>query len=226
MRRLKQLFLTASVVTLALGASAGRAAAQGVGRVNQLSELDGRASGSLKAQVAAVADSIERAGLPVAPLVDKTLEGISKGADERRIMAAVRSVASDLGVARRALGPSSDGELVAAVAVLRAGSTAEGLTQLRRSLPGRPLVVPLSVLASLLVDGAPASSAIVAVATSAKQRNDSDLLAYGRDVSRNIASGVAPLTAMSVSLTSVNTPSMMHTAALPTKSHSTPKPKP
>lgn len=226
MKSVRQLFVAASVFALAVSGGSARVAAQGLGRVDPLAQLDGRASASLKAQVRAVADSAAGVGLPVAPLVDKTLEGISKGADERRIMVAVRAVAADLGVARRALGPSSDGELVAAVAVLRAGSTAEGLTQLRHSLPGRPLVVPLSVLASLLVDGAPASSAIAAVASSARQQNDSELLAYGRDVSRNIASGVAPLTAISASLTSVDAASTMHTAALPLKSHPTPKPKP
>lgn len=180
-----------AVVALAPGSSVANA--QGTGALRQ---LDGRASASLKAQVTAVADSIAHAGLPVAPLVDKTLEGISKGADDNRIMIAVRGVANDLGIARRALGPSSDNELAAAVAALRAGSTPDGLTQLRKELPGRQLVVPLSVLASLIVDGAPAPSAIVAVVANAKQQNDSGLLAYGRSVSHDIAGGVAPLTAI------------------------------
>jgi len=182
--------LLAAVVSVA-----SVAGAQGTGALRQ---LDGRASAPLKAQVTAVADSVARAGLPVAPLVDKTLEGISKGADDNRIMIAVRGVANDLGVARRALGPSSDNELAAAVAALRAGATPMGLTRLRQELPGRTLVVPLSVLASLIVDGAPAPSAIVAVVANAKQRNDSDLLAYGRSVSRDIAGGVAPLAAITV----------------------------
>jgi len=181
-----------AVVTFVLGAGSV-ANAQGVGALRQ---LDGRASASLKAQVTVVADSVARAGLPVAPLVDKTLEGISKGADANRIMVAVRGVANDLGIARRALGPSSDTELAAAVAALRAGSTPADLTQLRKDLPGRQLVVPLSVLASLIVDGAPAPSAMVAVVANARQRNDSDLLAYGRIVSHDIAGGVAPLTAI------------------------------
>jgi hypothetical protein len=194
---LKMMLGAAGVAILAIGA-AGVAGAQAT---TQLGQLDGRASASLKAQVVAIADSMTQAGLPVAPLVDKTLEGISKGAADQRIMVAVRGVANDLGVARRALGPSSDAELTAAVAALRGGSSPAGLTQLRRELPGRTLVVPLSVLASLLVDGAPSTSAIVAVVTTAKQSNDMGLLAYGRDVSRNIASGVAPLMAISAART-------------------------
>lgn len=185
------------VVALAVVCGSTVASAQSAGGGSAwLSQLAGRASASLTAQVAAVADSVARAGLPVAPIVDKTLEGISKGASDQRIMVAVRGVALELGVARRALGPSSDPELVAAVAALRAGSTSDALGQLRKALPGRSLVVPLSVLASLLVDGAPSSSAMVAVVTTARQRDDATLLAYGQAVSRDIASGVAPLTAM------------------------------
>jgi hypothetical protein len=226
-RRLIDMIAAPLTLALMLAGGVHVAAAQATGALRQ---LDGRASSSLRAQVTVVADSVARAGLPVAPLVDKTLEGISKGADENRIMMAVRGVANDLGVARRALGPSSDNELTAAVAALRAGSTPAGLTQLRRELPGRPLVVPLSVLASLVVDGAPAPSAIVAVVANARQRNDSDLLAYGRTVSHDIAGGVAPLSAItSASQASLRT---MTTAAQPAFTGktvplpSTPKPKP
>lgn len=217
----------AALFTFALMAAAGARAASAQG-ASALRQLDGRASASLKAQVTVVADSVARAGLPIAPLVDKTLEGISKGADDNRIMIAVRGIASDLGVARRALGPSSDGELAAAVAALRAGSTPAGLTQLRRELPGRPLVVPLSVLASLIVDGAPAPSVIVAVVANARQRNDADLLAYGRVVSHDIAAGVAPLTAIT-SATMADVPSLAARPAVTGKTVPLPspvKPKP
>lgn len=195
-----------------------------------LRQLDGRASPSLKSQVSLVADSLVHAGLPVAPIVDKTLEGISKGASDQRIMVAVRGVATELGVARRALGPSSDHELAAAIAALRAGSSADELGKLRKELPGRSLTVPLSVLASLLVDGAPSSSALVAVVATARQRDDANLLAYGRAVSLDIASGVAPMTAITsargsgVTLNSITT--SLPTAAPTPPSLPKPKPKP
>ena len=194
-----------------------------------LRQLDGRASPALTAAVTSLADSVARAGLPVAPLVDKTLEGVSKGADQQRIMTAVRAVASELRVARQALGPSSESELSAGIAALRAGSSASSLAQLRHELPGRPLVVPLSVLASLLVDGAPAPSALLAVVSNARQRNDADLLAYGRVVSQDIASGIAPLTAISAAhaaaMSTAMTATVYHAPAVAT--HPTaPKPKP
>lgn len=199
--------------------------AQGAGTLRQ---LDGRASPSLKSQVSLVADSLVQAGLPVAPIVDKTLEGISKGASDPRIMVAVRGVATELGIARRALGPSSDHELAAAIAALRAGSSPDELARLRKELPGRSLTVPLSVLASLLVDGAPSSSALVAVVATARQRDDANLLAYGRAVSLDIASGVAPLTAIT-SATGSGTTLNAITTSRPTAAPNSPspfKPKP
>ena len=210
--------------TLFGGASASAQSAQATSALRQ---LDGRASASLSAEVTSLADSVARAGLPVAPLVDKTLEGVSKGADDRRIMLAVRAVASELRVARQALGPSSEPELSAGVAALRAGSSAVELRQLRQALPGRPLVVPLSVLASLLVDGAPPPSALVAVVSNAKQRNDADLLAYGQVVSQDIANGVAPLTAISAPQTAAMSTTFSALRRTPAvAAHPSPKPKP
>lgn len=216
------------VAILALG-GAGVLHAQTAGTLRQ---LDGRASPSLKSQISLVADSLVQAGLPVAPIVDKTLEGISKGASDQRIMLAVRGVATELGIARRALGPSSDHELAAAIAALRAGSSADELGRLRKELPGRSLTVPLSVLASLLVDGAPSSSALVAVVATARQRDDANLLAYGRAVSLDIASGVAPLTAITsapgsvVALNAITTSRPTTAPTLPSPLKPKPKPKP
>lgn len=186
----------------------GAVQAQQGSQITGISALDGRASVDLRTQLATLADSIERAGLPAAPLLDKALEGLSKGADDRRIMLAVREVAVDLGVARAALGTASEAELSAAVAALRAGAGPDGIASLRRALPGRNLVVPLSVLASVMVDGAPAASAIVAVTAAAQQRTDGGVLAYGRAVSHDIAGGVTPATALKSSLRPTKTGSL------------------
>jgi hypothetical protein len=227
---LKSAIITFGAVAMFVLGGSVVAAAQGAGPLKQ---LDGRASASLKAQVTTLADSLTGAGLPSAPIIDKTLEGISKGANEQRIMIAVRAVASDLGRARRALGPSSDNELAAAVAVLRAGSSPTDLAKIRKELPGRSLVVPLSVLASFLVDGTPSSSAMLAVVTTARQASDANLLAYGRAVSRDIASGVTPLTAISTARQSGMSFSDVHPTGTPTLEatvphtiHPPPKPKP
>ena len=166
-----------------------RGAAQAV---STASAMDGRVSPKLRARVMVIVDSVTAAGLPSAPLIDKTLEGVSKGASDSRILAAVRSVAAALGQARHTLGISSDDELVAAAAALRAGVSPSSLVQMQRALAGRSLVVPLSVLSALVVQGVTPPTATSAVVAYAKRNNDGRMLAYGRNVARQIAAGVAP----------------------------------
>lgn len=193
-------------------------------RPASMSQLDGRVSPTLRAQVAAIADSVAALGLPVAPLVDKTLEGASKGADDRRILGAVRVLAADLGVARRALGVSSSGEeLTAAVAALRSGVPSSTLTDMRHSLPQRSLVVPLSVLSSLVIQGTPVPAAAMAVVTYTRHGDDSHLLVFGNEVARYIASGVAPIQAISSAEATAGTTALEHSGH-PTSAARRPKP--
>lgn len=162
-----------------------------------LQQLDDRVSPALRAQIITLADSASAAGLPVGPLVDKALEGASKHADDTRIVAAVHSVLTDLGIAHRSLGAAaSEGELTAAVAVLRAGVSPSALAAIRRSLPHRPLTVPLSILGALVVQGAPVASATSTIVDYATRNDDERLLAFGRDVALSIARGVPPEAAL------------------------------
>lgn len=120
----------------------------------QDARLQERLPTGLAREVQRVVDSAARSTLPAEPLVLKALEGASKGADSARILAAVRTLATNLGSARAALGPAaSEAELVAGAAALRAGATAPSLATLRQLRKGEPLVVPLSVLADLLTAG-------------------------------------------------------------------------
>ncbi len=163
----------------------------------------------------ALADSASAAGLPVGPLVDKALEGASKHADDNRIVAAVRAVMTDLGLARRSLGASASvGELTAGVAVLRAGVSPSTLAAIRRSLPRRPLTVPLSVLGSLVVQGAPVASATSTVVDYAMRNDDERLLVFGGDVARSIARGVPPEVAITQPAKGATTSSLAHPAPL------------
>lgn len=162
-----------------------------------LTGLDRRVSHALRERIGLVADSAVAAGLPVGPLIDKTLEGASKHADDQRILVAVHAMLVDLRVARRALGASaSEEELTAGVAALRAGVSPAALTGLRRSLPRRMLTVPLSVLAALVTDGAPTALATTAVINNASRAGDSDLLEFGRTVAHALAGGVPAQTAL------------------------------
>src|SRR2546425_2398403 len=91
---------------------------------------------SVRPLVASVIDSARAIGLPAEPLVQRALEGATKGAPSDRIVAAVRRLVADLGQAREALGPTTTpADLEAGAAALRAGAFPKVLAQLRRARP-------------------------------------------------------------------------------------------
>ena len=113
--------------------------------------LQGRLDSTTLGAVIAYLDSSRRDGIPEEPLVQKALEGASKGATGDRIMVAVRNLGTTMRTARGALGPqSTDREIVAGAAALRAGAAADGLRDLRRARSSANLEIPLAVLADLV----------------------------------------------------------------------------
>jgi hypothetical protein len=151
-----------------------------------------------RAAVSQVVDSAGSNGLPMEPLIQRALEGATKGAAGGRIVAAVRRLAGDLGVARSALGTdASTPELEAGAAALRAGTTPRVLSSLR-SVRRPPLTIALSVLADLVAGGVPADSAAAAVLALAPTARDADLVEFRRAVERDIALGAPPGAATSV----------------------------
>lgn len=204
------------LAVIAVAASAGAARSVRAQQTAPLRQLDNRVSPALRQRVAFIADSATAAGLPVGPLIDKALEGASKHADESRIVAAVHAMFVDLRVAHRALGASaSEDELTAAVAALRAGVPASALTGLRRSLPRRTLTVPLSVLAALVIDGAPPTLATTAVVDNAVRGDDRHLLDFGRTVARSLAGGVPAPVAFTTHATTTATETATHPLSKP-----------
>lgn len=155
-----------------------------------------------RAAVRAIVDSARGTGLPVEPLIQRALEGTTKGAAGARIVAAVRRLTADLGVAREALGGNASApELEAGVAALRAGAPPQVLAHLRE-VRRPPVTMALSVLADLVASGVPADSATAAVLTLAPKARDADLIEFRRAVERDIALGAPPGTATSVRLNS------------------------
>jgi hypothetical protein len=168
--------------------------------------------------VVAVIDSARGGGLPVEPLIQRALEGATKGAPGARIVAAVRRLTVDLGTARTALGANASGpELEAGVAALRAGATPQVLTRLR-TVRRPPLTMALSVVADLVASGVPADSAAAAVLALAPKARDADLVEFRRAVERDIALGAPPGAATSVRIN----PGALNTASGP--GSSTPPP--
>ena len=164
-----------------------------------------------RSAVVALVDSARGDGLPVEPLIQRALEGATKSAPGARIVAAVRRLTLDLGIARTALGTNaSSPELEAGVAALRAGATPQVLTQLR-TVRRPPLTMALAVLADLVASGVPADSAAAAVLTLAPKARDADLVEFRRAVERDIALGAPPGAASSIrvnagALNTVNDP--------------------
>lgn len=175
---------------------AGNALSPRVGAA-QDPRLERRLDSATVAALVAVIDSARTVGLPVEPLVQRALEGAAKHASPVRIVAAVRSLADELSVARTALGGASTApELVAAASALRAGVRPADLTQLRQRR-STGLTVSLAAVTDLVTSGVPPDSAAAAVLALAAARDD-QIVDFRRAVERDIALGAPPAAAAAV----------------------------
>jgi hypothetical protein len=176
------------------------AAALGAARTARAQDprLERRLDSATIAAVGTVIDSARAGGLPVEPLVQRALEGAAKHAEPDRIVAAVRRLAGELGVARAALGrESSPAELDAGAGALRAGVPPEDLTLLRRRRT-QSLTVALAALTDLVTGGVPPDSAAAAVLALAPKARDDQIVEFRRAVERDIALGALPSAATAV----------------------------
>jgi hypothetical protein len=148
--------------------------------------------------VEVIIDSARVAGVPTRPLLLKALEGSAKHADNRHIIAAVRSVFhSELDV-RVALGSALDeSEWTSAVSALQSGVTLEVLAKFRGDHSGKPLTRALVVMTDLIQRGVPVSEASSAI-MQLWQRGAADGDFYGlwKNVEQDILSGQNPGTAL------------------------------
>jgi hypothetical protein len=148
--------------------------------------------------VLAQVDSAEREGLPGEPLVLRALEGSAARAPGPVIVNAVRSLRGQLGTARRMLGRGASApELGAGAAALQVSVQPNVLATLRRARPSGSLIVPLSVLTDLVSLGVPADTAARTVVALARVA-DATLVAFQRDVERDIGIGALPAVAASI----------------------------
>ena len=145
-----------------------------------------------------IVDSARVAGVPTRPLILKALEGASKRAENRKIIAAVRLVFHTELEVRVALGSSlTESEWAAAGSALQSGVPLEVLAKFRGDRTGKPLTRAMVVLTDLIQRGVPigeASSAIVQL----WQRGAADGDFYGlwKNVDQDILSGQNPGTAL------------------------------
>jgi hypothetical protein len=188
-------------LTAALLLSAALALAAASEAVSQEPRLEGRVAQPTRGQIDSILDAARAAGLPTEALVDRALEGASKGARADLILVAVARLSGELATARDALGiESSDAEIVAGASALRAGARPEDLARLRGLRAEQPLTVAAAVLADLVAVGVPTDTAVAAVLTLAAGAEDVEYIAFRRNVERDIALGASPVTALGVRL--------------------------
>ena len=197
MRSRSSRFVMASAWLLAALGAVSTGAQQPAAPAWFRARLEGRLDKRTLPSVERVIDSAYATGIPAEPLVDKALEGVAKGGSGEAIVQAVRRLAGELTTARAVLGGTSlPGELSAGALALRAGVTPDALGKLRRERPGQPLSVPLGVLTGLIASGVPVSTATESIFELTKNGiADAQLVAFRRDVERDVGMGAAPAAA-------------------------------
>lgn len=127
----------------------------------QDARLSGRLDPATAAAVATVVESARAEGLPTEPLVQKALEGRSKGAPGEAIVDAVSALARDLATARAVFGTGvPDDVLVLAAAALDAGATPAHLERLRPHGEREAFAGGIAGLVYLLSRGVPAEQSL------------------------------------------------------------------
>ena len=151
-----------------------------------------------RAAITALVDSARAQGLPVEPLMEKVYEGMGKGADGPRIVAAVRSLTLEMASAHRALGTvASVDEIKAAASAMHAGVPAVELGKMKKqSGLRRSLTLPFTVLADLVSRGVPVEAGVNAIKSLVGAgAKDADLSKFQRNVSVDIEQGAPPAAA-------------------------------
>ncbi|MEO6529140.1 MAG: hypothetical protein ABIP93_21150 [Gemmatimonadaceae bacterium] len=148
--------------------------------------------------ITALVDSARAQGIPVEPLMEKMFEGMSKGADGPRIVAAVRSLTVEMAAAHRALGAvASVDEIKAAASAMHAGVPAVELGKMKKqSGLRRSLTLPFTVLADIVSRGVPVQAAANAIRSLVGAgARDKDISDFQRNVSVDIEKGAPPAAA-------------------------------
>ena len=169
-------------------------------RVATAADLPTRLAAPTRQAIERLADSLRTEGLPADAIFAKAAEGVLKGAEDSRILLAVRRLAHALGEARAALGASAgDAELVAGASALQSGASTASLHRLREvsvqgpTAPRAALATPLVVLTDLLTRHVPVSVATAAIESLVtRQAPAEDFEALRAAVERDIDAGRAP----------------------------------
>ncbi len=181
-----------SLVTLSLACAALASAGA------QDPRIGNRLDAPTRAAISALVDSARAQGIPIGPLMEKVDEGVAKGADGPRIVAAVRSLTVEMAGAHRALGTvASADEIKAAASAMHAGVPAVELGKMKKeSKLRRSLTLPFTVLADIVSRGVPVQTAANAVRSLVGAgARDADINKFQKNVSEDIQQGAPPAAA-------------------------------
>jgi hypothetical protein len=160
--------------------------------------LPDRLAPASRAQLERLIDSARTAGIPSVPLYDKVSEGVLKGADDERIVRAVRTLARELSDARGVLGPGAALPLLSAGAsALHAGVSSADLRRIAKPAGAVPDAGTLTTALVTLVDLV-AKRVPVALATSSiqslvdRRASDRQFTELRSGVEQDIQAGRAP----------------------------------
>jgi hypothetical protein len=195
----------AIVIAVACGVFASDARAQ-------QNTLPDRLSPSARATIERLLDSARASGLPTSPLVDKTAEGVLKGADDDRIVRAVQVLARELGQARTAVGGTADlAVLGAAASALHAGVSPTELHALAFPSAGAPdpgaLSSALVTLVDLVAKRVPVATATRSIRDLLERRaGEHDFVALRSEVEQDILAGRSPEASLTARVRGVTRP--------------------
>ena len=165
--------------------------------------LPARLGPEARATIERLVDSLRSAGLPTTPLVDKAAEGVLKGADDQRIVIAVRALAHELIEAHDILGSASDATLLGATAsALHAGASAATLRRLAHPTnedtpDAHSLASALVTLVDLVAKNIPVAAATNAMSELLHRRaRDDQFVALRSEVEQDVRAGTPPETAL------------------------------
>jgi hypothetical protein len=160
--------------------------------------LPERLSPATKTALTHLIDSARTTGVPDAPLYDKVSEGVLKGADDERIVRAVRTLANELSDARSVLGANTGQSLLSAGAsALHAGVSAADLRRIARPSGAAPdpgtLTTALVTLVDLVAKRVPVGLATSSIQSLvARRASDRQFTELRSGVEQDILAGRAP----------------------------------
>jgi len=150
--------------------------------------------------VSLVFDSAQARGIPVAPLVNRALQGILHRTPGPAVRDAVAKHAERLAIAQAALGASStEAELSAGANALALGVRPVTLAEIRTLWPGRAVTVPLGMLTQLIAQKTSVGSASeMVVALMRNGATPAQLVSLSDDVKHDVDAGIDPGAALDI----------------------------